>query len=219
MRRLLVLMAKQPMAGNTKTRLTPMLSPQIAADLYQCFLLDKIEQMRQVTNADPGIAFVPEQARPYFEGIATGFRLMLQQGADLSARLKHVFEDAFQQGYQQVVAIDGDTVTLPPGYLQQAFTVLEEVDVSLGSCEDGGYYAIGLTQPYPTLFDVTMSTPDVTRDTLAQAANLNLDVRLLPVWYDVDTPADLERLMTELAGQTTSHTARFLQMLVKEKSS
>ena len=34
--------------------------------------------------------------------------------------------------------------------------------------------------------------------TLARAADLGLTVARLPVWYDVDTPAELERLRKEL---------------------
>ena len=43
--RLLVLMAKQPRANHTKTRLSPPLSLEESADLYHCFLLDKLAQM------------------------------------------------------------------------------------------------------------------------------------------------------------------------------
>jgi uncharacterized protein len=60
---------------------------------------------------------------------------------------------------------------------------------------------------------VQMSTPFVVRDTLALAAELGLQVALLPTWYDVDTAAELARLRAELthsAEPTARHTRSFL---------
>ncbi len=211
----LVLMAKQPAPGHTKTRLSPPLSPEDAAELYRCFLLDKLAQMHQVDGADLAVAYWPATARDYFADLAPGFELIRQAGANLAERLRNVFDLAFDRGYAQVMAIDGDTPTLPAGYLRQGFRRLDDpaVDVVLGPCEDGGYYAIGMKRPHPTLFDVTMSTPRVVEDTLARAAAAGLRMALLPRWYDVDTPADLERLEEELAGAEVMNavaTARLL---------
>ncbi|MFQ5344212.1 MAG: TIGR04282 family arsenosugar biosynthesis glycosyltransferase [Anaerolineae bacterium] len=215
-KRALVLMAKQPAAGRTKTRLSPPLSPEAAAGLYRCFLLDKLAQMRGVESANLGVAYWPATAREYFAALAPGFTLIPQAGADLAERLRNVFDLAFHRGYEQVMAIDGDTPTLPAGHLRQGFQRLDDpaVDVVLGPCEDGGYYAIGMKRPHPTLFDVAMSTPRVVEDTLARAEAAGLRVALLPNWYDVDTPADLERLAAELAGTDgvkALATARFLE--------
>jgi len=41
--RSLVVMAKRPAAGATKTRLVPTLMPEQAANLYECFLLDALQ--------------------------------------------------------------------------------------------------------------------------------------------------------------------------------
>lgn len=212
MKGLLVLMAKQPALAQTKTRLMPLLSAEQAAELYHCFLLDKLEQMRQVRDVTLAIAYTPAEARSFFADLAPNFSLMLQRGDDLGQRLQEVFKDAFAAGYEQVVAIDSDTVTLPPDYLQQAFEGLADADVTLGGCEDGGYYAIGMKQLQPTLFEVEMSTSHVLNDTLQKAEAAGLSVHLLPTWYDVDTPADLQRLAVDLKNSDTP-TACYLQAL------
>lgn len=215
MKRLLILMAKQPAPGQTKTRLIPALNAHAAAELYHCFLLDKIRQMRQVEAVQPAIAYYPATARTYFGMIAPDFTLYLQQGNDLSERLKHVIQVAFDQGYDQVAAIDSDTVTLPSEYLMMALDVLHqpEVDVSIGACEDGGYYAIGMKAPHLSLFDVQMSTARVLEDTLTKAKAARLSVHRLPAWYDVDTPADLQRLRAEIDPVQAPATALFLKGL------
>ena len=55
--RALIVVAKEPQAGRTKTRLSPPLSGEQAAELYRCFLLDTLELMLCVEDrpADPGL--------------------------------------------------------------------------------------------------------------------------------------------------------------------
>jgi len=115
-------------------------------------------------------------------------------------------------GCRNAVIMDSDSPTLPASYLISAFTKFEEgADVVIGPCDDGGYYLIGLKRPYPRLLrEVRMSTPNVTADTLALAAEENLQVALLPVWYDVDDHPSLRRLFAELvvAPDTTARYTR-----------
>jgi glycosyltransferase A (GT-A) superfamily protein (DUF2064 family) len=110
--------------------------------------------------------------------------------------------------------MDSDSPTLPVDCLVAAFAALDDAEVVLGPCDDGGYYLIGLTQPAPRLLrEVPMSTPTVAADTLALATEAGLQVKLLPLWYDVDNLATLNRLRVELAGASNGvarHTRTFL---------
>lgn len=197
----LLVVAKQPAAGRTKTRLCPPLEPQQAADLYACFLHDTLATMRRVPAVRRVIAYAPEGAAPYFRALAPDFELTPQRGADLGERLDDLLGDALARGAPKAVVMSSDSPTLPADYVGQAFTLLDTHDVVLGPADDGGYYLIGLRRPQPRLLrDVTMSTPFVLRDTLAIAEALGLRVALLPGWYDVDTVADLARLRADLAG-------------------
>ena len=58
----LLIMAKQPVPGQTKTRLSPPLTLEQAAVLYECFLLDTLDLMRQVSNVVRAVAYWPNQA-------------------------------------------------------------------------------------------------------------------------------------------------------------
>lgn len=218
MKNLLVVMAKQPIPERTKTRLHPPLSFVQAAALYECMLRDKTAMMRQVPDTTPAIAYSPANAKAYFHELAPDFVLYKQIGDTLDQRLLNVTRQGFADGYDQVMAIDGDSVTLPPAYLMQGFTVLSEhadVDVVLGPSDDGGYYGIGLKAVHPCVFDVEMSTPTVSEDTIRQAEANGLRVYLLPEWYDVDTPDDLKRVSAELKANPAiaPHTAAYLKGL------
>jgi uncharacterized protein len=212
---ILIVVSKRPSPGLTKTRLASALSPEQAAALYECFLKDTLEIMRQVPGVKLEIAFLPENEREYFSRLAPGFGLHLQEGADLGERLDHALQHFLKQNNSQVVIMDSDSPTLPPEYISQAFAKLNEgADVVLGPCDDGGYYLIGLKQPAPRLLrEVQMSTPNVTQETLALAAEEGLKVHLLPIWYDIDEISSLRRLVDELANadkKFASHTRAFL---------
>lgn len=206
--RALVVMAKRPEPGRTKTRLNPPLSEAEAARLYECFLQDTLDLVRAVPDVTPCIAYTPPDAREYFDHIAPGFTLIPQHGKNLSRRLDAVLRACLNRGFTHVAAISSDSPTLPATHLAHAFDILErpDTDVVFGPCEDGGYYLIGVTEPQPQLLlPVKMSTPYVLRDTLARAEAEGIRVALLPTWYDVDSQDDLRRLEAELVHASPSH--------------
>ena len=225
MDRHLFVVAKQPAPGHSKTRLCPPLTGAQAAGLYECFLKDTLDVMRQVNGARCAIAYltgspVEEQAaRAWFSALAPDMELVAQRGSDLGERLNHVLSDALSAGARQAVVMDSDSPTLPSSYLNRAFELLDgRDDVVLGPCDDGGYYLIGVKQPQPRLLrEVRMSTANVLSDTLALAREMNLRVGLLPAWYDIDTAAELEHLRAELAAAHPSiaaHTRAYLPALM-----
>lgn len=172
--------------------------------------------MRAVPDVERVLAYTPADAEPFFRHLAPDMGATAQQGGDLGARLDHVMTNAFQQGAEQVIVMSSDCPTLPPQYIADAFAALDQgADVALGPSDDGGYYLIGLTKPQPRLLrEVPMSTPSVLHDTLAIAAELGLQTRLLPLWYDVDTLAELKRLCDELRDQPDwTHAAATRQFL------
>ncbi|MEI6777261.1 MAG: TIGR04282 family arsenosugar biosynthesis glycosyltransferase [Chloroflexales bacterium] len=217
----LLVVAKEPVAGQTKTRLCPPLDGVTAAALYTCFLRDTLALMDQVADVRRIIAYLPEDAAGYFRDLAPQMALTPQRGTGLGERLNNLLCDALADGAAHAVVMDSDSPTLPVDYLRRAFGELERgADVVIGPCDDGGYYLIGLRQPQPRLLrEVPMSTPDVLRDTLAIARELGLRVALLPTWYDVDTAAELARLREDLRDQPpeiAAHTRRFLDVGAQE---
>ncbi len=197
----LIVVAKRPAPGQTKTRLSPPLSPEQASALYECFLRDTLDLMRQVSGVQPVIAYLPEGEREYFSRLAPDFVLFQQDGHDLGDRLDNALTHYLQMGYRNAAIMDSDSPTLPASCLISAFAMLEDgADTVIGPCDDGGYYLIGLKRSCPRLLrQVRMSTPNVTADTLAVAAEENLQVGLLPTWYDVDDQPSLRHLFAELA--------------------
>ncbi len=214
------IMAKAPQPGQVKTRLCPPLSPDEAAQLYRCFLLDKIAQVNGLQGAAPVISYAPDDSKPAFKDLTPPhFALIPQRGDDLGARLKCTFDQLFRQGYSRVIVIDSDTPTLPTAYLEQALRLIavRENDVVLGPTEDGGYYLIGLRRSHHELFEgMPWSTAQVFPETKSRSERSGLTVACTNPWFDVDTPDDLTRLIASLdhlqagsAGQTRQFLQRF----------
>ena len=198
-----VVMAKRPVPGKTKTRLCPPLTPLEAAGLYEALLKDTIELVSGLRGVETAVAVSPQSAVDEMRRMAPRVaRMLAVEGADIGACLRSATEQLFAEGFSRVVAVNSDGPTLPAQYLERAVEMLTHSDVVLGPAEDGGYYLIGMRQQQPGLFtDIEWSSSRVAVQTLERAAAAGLTVAQLPSWYDVDTPAELERLRKELVAQ------------------
>jgi len=195
--RALVIMAKRPVAGAVKTRLTPFLTPQQAADLYEQMLVDTIERCGARADCTVIIGVDDSSSVPYFSTIAPECRQLEQDGETLGHRLDAVLSSCIEDGFDEAYAIGSDSPDLPAGHLTQAFELLGDADndVVLGPTDDGGYYLIGWKRRWRQMVtEVVMSTPTVLADTLVQADLLTARVALAPGWYDVDSAQDIGRL-------------------------
>jgi len=192
---LLVVVAKAPVPGEVKTRFSPHLTPAEAADLYRCFLQDRIKEIGKLKGIDLAVAFTPADARDTFARITSnGFKLFAQKGENLGQRLNNVFLAKLARSYDAVSIIDSDTPDLPGSIVEQSFQTLMSrgVDAVFGPCDDGGYYLVGMRRPHPELFqDIPWSSAAVLTITLERAAKLGIRTKLLPGWNDLDTVEDL----------------------------
>jgi len=213
----LIVVAKEPLPGRTKTRLCPPFSPESAAEFYRCLLLDTLALMQRLEITDHTLAYTPAGAHDYFARLSpNGFRLLPQQGADLGERLANALGQHFDLGYRRVAIMNSDGPTLPLACLEEAFSGLDHADVTLGPGHDGGYYLIGMKRLHPDLFQgIDWSTERVIPQTLAVCRNLGLAVHRLPEWYDVDVEEDLARLRRDLEMEPglAPYTWDFLQGL------
>lgn len=211
----MIVMAKQPLAGQTKTRLCPPLSPTQAATLYEGLLLDTLALVDGLPGIDLAIAITPPTAQPYFRSItAPGTRLLAVTGPDIGDCLTQALGGVLGMGYHKALALNSDGPSLPPEYLSRAVAALDEADIVLGPSLDGGYYLVGMKHLQAGLFQgLAWSTDRVFAETLQRAEELGLRAALAPGWYDIDTPLDLQRLQDELRrlpAERLAHTRRRL---------
>lgn len=209
----LVVFARAPVAGLVKTRLCKpqdgqpaVLTPEQAAAVYAAFIADVCRCGARSGIARRRLYVAGDVAHPHLQAVARehGFALCAQTGAELGERMGAAITAELLAGARSVVLIGTDSPTLPVGYLQRAAAFLDEsAEVVLGPAADGGYYLIGARQPIPTVFAAglvwgTAQVLPATLRRLRRLADAGIRVALLPFFYDVDTPYDLQLLACHL---------------------
>ena len=197
----LAVFVRPPIEGGVKTRLSDRLGPLGALKLYQAFVEDTLslcERVRSIGRVEVAL-WSSGPAHPAVQSWAErlGSRAMPQPEGDLGDRLSAAFE-AGLRSFERVVVIGSDLPTLPLQLVVAAFDALQDASMSIGPANDGGYYAIGAAgSQIPRFEDVRWSTTDAMGDTLR--ANAARSIRLLPPWYDIDEPDDLDLLRAHLS--------------------
>lgn len=182
----LLVIAKAPVAGRVKTRLTTRFTPQQAADLAAAALRDTLTAVL-ATPARRRVLVLDGQPGPW---LPDGIEVVVQCGGGLDARLAAAF--ALADGPALLIGMDTPQVT--PGLLAQGLD-FTGADAWFGPADDGGFWALGLAAPDPALLlGVPMSVPETGTVQRRRLTDAGLDVRDLPELCDVDTPADADRV-------------------------
>lgn len=195
----LVVMARYPEAGKTKTRLACAIGHAEATRLYQAFLTDLAWRFAGQAH-ELHWAYTPAEANyaGYIAALAPSLAHCMQcfpqHGPDLGARLLHAFQWTYARGFQRTIVISSDSPQISSEIIATAHKALDETDVALGPAEDGGYYLIAMKRPHDVFSGIPMSTPAVTQMTIELATRQGLTVRLLEPLFDIDELPDLLRL-------------------------
>lgn len=201
-----MVLAKAPAPGRSKTRLCPPLLPTEAAAVAAAALTDTLDAVarcrarRRVLVLDGSSAC---WARP-------GFDVLSQRGNGLDERLESAHTDV---GDGPTFLIGMDTPQLGAHDIDAALDALGRpgVDAVLGVADDGGWWGIGLRTPRPGLFlGVPMSADHTGRAQLARLRGHGLAVRPLPRRRDVDRWDDARAVAREAPG---TRFARLVQEL------
>ncbi|MEU8342768.1 TIGR04282 family arsenosugar biosynthesis glycosyltransferase [Spirillospora sp. NPDC048832] len=191
----LVVIAKEPVPGRVKTRLTSAYTPDQAAALAEAALRDTLAA---VAAAPAGRRVLALDGAPG-PWLPAGFTVLPQRGAGLDERLAAAFTNAWAG--RPLVLIGMDTPQVTPALLQRAARDLRRRDAVFGPAADGGFWLLGLRRPDPRLLrGVPMSLPGTGAAQLARLRGAGLRVGLLPELTDVDTPADARAVAALAAG-------------------
>ncbi|MCP2337651.1 TIGR04282 family arsenosugar biosynthesis glycosyltransferase [Actinomadura rupiterrae] len=192
----LIVIAKQPIPGRVKTRLTPPFTPFQAASLAEASLADTLNTVA-ATPATRRILALSGTPGPW---LPDGFDVIAQRGDGLDERLANAFDDAYRG--RPLVLVGMDTPQLTPAILATAATALAGHDAAFAPAADGGFWLLGLTKPNAALLrGVPMSRPDTGHHQLARLTSAGLNIAHLPELTDVDTLEDAAKVAAE-APQT-----------------
>lgn len=195
---MLVVFAKQPRPGFVKTRMTPALCGQDAADLYRAMLLDVLAESERTCarlEIEGVLTVTPADACADLAALAPKrFRSVAQRGASLGERMEYEVARAFASGAGRVVLRGSDNPALGSRELEVLWGLLDTADVAISPDLDGGYGAIGLRRMPAGIFQHAMSTETVLDETTARAQAAGLSVVFSPGSFDLDTVEDFRHL-------------------------
>jgi len=181
----LIVIAKEPLPGRCKTRLCPPLDHEQAAALAEAALADTLAAVAATPAPRRLLALDGSPG----EWLPAGFDVVGQPAGGLGRRLAAAFDAA--DGPALLVGMD--TPQLTPELLVDAISLLDaaSADAVLGPASDGGYWAIGLRDPAPAVFDgVPMSTAATAAVQRRRLSEVGLRWRELGELRDVDVIDD-----------------------------
>ncbi|MEV7568029.1 TIGR04282 family arsenosugar biosynthesis glycosyltransferase [Streptomyces tanashiensis] len=188
----LLVIAKEPVPGRVKTRLTPPFTPEKAAALAEAALADTLTAAARVP-ADRHVLVLDGQPGAW---VPSGFDVVPQAAGGLDVRLAAAF--AACDGPALLIGMDTPQVT--PALLAPALC-WETYDAWFGRAVDGGFWALGLAAPDPALLlGVPMSRPDTGSAQYERLRTAGLRIGTLPVLRDVDTAEDARVVAAETPG-------------------
>lgn len=208
----LIVFAKEPAPGQSKTRLAAGLPPacafprEFAAGLYAACLRDLFHEL--ASQPLPVRIFItPESAPAYFSRFACEC-IRPQVGKNLGERMRNAFMQSFSS-YSKLLLAGSDMPQLRRATLSAACAALDENDCVLGPAHDGGYYLIGFTKGgFCDCFQgVDWSTGKVLGQTVERLAGKS--VSFLECCRDLDTVDDLNALAA--SGQCPPQIAAYLR--------
>lgn len=193
--------AKPPRPGQVKTRLSPELGDDSAAALAAAMLCDVWQVVSSFPNVRPVMATTeggefPVPVKPE--------SIWLQGEGDLGSRLERIFRRALADT-PAAIALGADIPAITASHLERAVAALQTHDAAIGTCEDGGFYLLGLRRcPTGLLSNLPWSTSDTAEATRRRLSEFGFTIQDLETLFDVDRADDLPRLAAHLMGMPSA---------------
>lgn len=196
------LFAKEPVAGQVKTRLSPALTAEQACHLYRISLCETVKRLLSLQR--PLVICYAGQ-RKWFRDNFPDLPLLAQKGDDLGERMGNATQELFQLHDGPVLLTGSDSPDLPINLVDQVLQTLRGTDVATIPCHDGGYVAIGLRRPSKELFvGIPWSSSGVLQATRQACLRLGLSYHETDAWYDLDEIDDLRQLVIRSPDTATA---------------
>ena len=149
MKTLLIIFAKHPQIGKVKRRLGRDVGMEASLWIYNK-ILQHTAKISFHTKLDT-VVFKNKKSSKLESIFKHVKKFEIQKGKNLGKKMEAAFLWAFDQKYENVILIGTDLWTLNKDTLLEAKKALENTDIVIGPCYDGGYYLIAVSYTHLTL--------------------------------------------------------------------
>lgn len=195
--------AKHWQPGKVKTRLADKIGHENASKVYLAFV-EHLTRRLVACGDNRSIVYSPAESKNEFaKQFSDDWQLLAQSEGNLGQRMANFFAEGLQTN-SKVILIGSDTPDINPERIQEAIDTLDQKDVVLGPCQDGGYYLIGMRKMVPEVFNgIPWSTGKVLENTVRILEEQQIEFGLLATMQDVDELPNLKRLQRDLLSMPT----------------
>ena len=208
-----LIMAKSPIPGQVKTRLSPPFSPTEAARLANAAIEDTLAAAA-ASGAHRVLVALAGDPAPIGPPL-TDCEHFPQRSGTLGQRLDHAFATCWAATRSPAVVVGMDTPHVTAQLLGECveLTRTSAATAALGLAHDGGFWSLAFReQPVPVLHRVAMSRPDTGALTQRELRTAGVRVALAPQLEDVD---DAESARRVAAAAPTTRFAREYRRLTR----
>jgi rSAM/selenodomain-associated transferase 1 len=188
-----IIFAKAPVPGLAKTRLTPALGADGAAQLAHQLLQHTLKEALAADIGPVELCVTPTSTHPDWQLPLPQMNVQWsdQGDGDLGARLSRGAKRALLQ-QEMILIIGTDCPELDRARLAHAASALKASDTCFFPVYDGGFALVGLKKFHPSLFqDVAWSTDQVMARMRTNVGRLGWSLAELETLHDIDEPEDL----------------------------
>jgi rSAM/selenodomain-associated transferase 1 len=204
-KRHVAIFTRAPVAGESKTRLIPLLGADGAAHVQRKMTWHALQMATALPDASVSLWCAGEIAHPFLQSCSAHFQVecLPQSEGDLGMRMVDCLLRRLALN-EQVLLVGSDCPAMATADLAQAAAALDDARMVFIPAEDGGYVLVGARRgglETGCLADVAWGSAEVMAQTRQRLVNrgwsAGLDWREMPALWDVDTPEDLQRALAE----------------------
>lgn len=198
----LVIFAKQPVAGEVKTRLAKHCGEQLAADIASLLVS---ETVKLVVQAWPGPRILycwPDPDHELFRFLSGKYDIKLASQCPGSLGDKMFAALAAEsKRYGSAAVMGTDVPHCSEKNLLQAYSLLSDDKPVIGPASDGGYYFIGMQNPDKRIFaGLNWGSDNVFGETVIRAREIDISFDKLDTLQDIDDWQDLVDASEKIPG-------------------
>jgi glycosyltransferase A (GT-A) superfamily protein (DUF2064 family) len=210
---LVMIISKYPTVGKVKTRLGSSIGLVEATDVFQAMLLDLLDNHKN-KSYNVIIETEPENIEE-FKILVPDFHVHAACGDDLRGQ-NSILWNAFKhycKDYHKVISLYVDAPFVDSNLLTEGFEMLEQCDVVLGPCLNGGYYLVGMCKPVDLFTPHKKGRFPYYEETIRLLEEMKLSYQLLEPRYDIDTVDDIKATNWDSTSGVWSRTISQLNKL------
>jgi rSAM/selenodomain-associated transferase 1 len=193
----LILFAKAPIPGQVKTRLTPELTMEQAAEVAKVLLEETLKLTTRVWPSEVVLAVWPNLDDEFIQLMISRYKVgsIVQVDGDLGRKMF----SAMEVSNYPCAVMGCDVPHCSEKILLEAYQRLSNKENIIGPTMDGGYYMLGLQESNLAIFEnAQWGGEDVFNASMENACVEKIYFSKLEVLFDIDTYSDLRKASESL---------------------